>query len=1153
MPNTKKETKPRNPLVARIVCPIVMVICIGIMIAANIIINYYSLILNRFFAGDNVNVSADNSVFKTADLAVQGAAADSMVLLENKDDYLPRKDLEKVNLFGWGSTEYGFLLTGGGSGGTTITDSKDIKVDLDDAFKSEGISVNPDLYRAYCDFSSFDADFRSGGSTNAYVEEGLLNPGSDFYSAERMTSAKQYSDVAVAVISRWGAENVNESKSAELKDLTNYKNGTYLELTAEEKAMFDALEEYDFNVIVVLNVCNNMELGFVKKYDSIKACIHAGIPGQSGAVAIPQIITGKVNPSGRTSDTLPYDYQNFNPTYHNAAQTSGHLVYQEGIYFGYKWYETANAESMFSEVNNDYGTGYDGIVQYPFGHGLSYSDFSWSTPVWQDVTDASSPKDANTLAENSVINVKVTVTNNGPLPGKDVVQLYGHTDYINGQIEKPEIVLLDFAKTEELAVGESEEVTLSFTTYDLASYDAYDKNNNNHYGYELDSGNIKVSIRHNVHSVEEANEKQLNTANIKYEKDPVTGNAVVNRFTGNSAYAGVPIDGSTAYTDRGTGDNAIKTSFEYLSRKGKFANYSGVRALGTPLDTAQVNKAVDYVYDGYKDKAAEAESYSYGSDVGLYLVQTESGSKASIDQLTGADTSVKLEYNKPVMEELLKNEDETWALFLDQLTQDEIKHIIGQAGFTTAAVASVGKPRCDDKDGPAGFNNNVTSPGKSSPYTLYPSESLLGCSWSKKTAYSIGEAQGLIGSEFGINGWYGPGVNLHRSVYDARNYEYYSEDAVLSGMLAAETIKGAKDNNLYCYLKHMAVSEAGINPKEVNTWLTEQALRELYLRPFEIGVKKGGANAIMSAFNRVGAVLSAYNHAMLTDILRNEWGFKGSVITDWYTGSGYAGSHTKGVLAGNDLWLCGTTAQDANIDLNNPEIAYAARQSVKGILYTYIETNMTSSGVKINPEASSALFAFLWTIINVVLGIGIALCLFFLLMSFKPINNAVRNFFARIFRRKRPATEAAGADGGSVNADTTDGAAGSAEPEHEDGGADEESAEQPETPPADVADESPSSEAEPEKAEEPEAAAEPEKEETAKTSEKSEEPQGPDKTETAEERKEPDEAPSESQPETEAEKEPAAKKPTSKASGTKSAAKKPTAKSTTKKPPAKKM
>ena len=962
--------------VKSIVLTAVAVVLAIILIVGNCVLSVYSLIINRFFVGDTADSSSEETqdALLAADEVVREAAEESIVLLKNDNDFLPIKDLAKVNLFGWGSTDNGLLLTGGGSGGTTITDTvtvnnvtKDrIKVDLTDALKAENIEYNTSLTQAYVDFSNFDADYRSGGSTGANAVESLKNPDASFYTQERMDAAKTFSTTAVVVLTRWGAEN---GGSQELLSIGKYGNGKFLELTSEERAMFAKLQENNFDVIVLLNVCNNIELGFLDEYSCIKACLHIGIPGQSGLAAVPKILKGEVNPSGRTSDIYPYDYQTNNPVYVNATKTGSDITYQEGIYYGYRWYETADAEGYFKDIENGSLKGYDAVVQFPFGYGLSYTNFKWKAD-WKGI---------NTLTENGDYEISVTVTNEGSEAGRDVVQLYGHASYTSGGIEKAERVLLDFAKTPVIEPGHSEKVTLKFRAYDLASYDDYDKNGNGHRGYELEAGNYELYVMTDSHTVVDYQPLNLKDG-IKYEKDPVSNNDVENRFTGNDAYANCPVDGSTALT----------TPVEYLSRANKFANMPTKKA-----GTSNVGDTPNFRHTEYDDK--DISNIEYGQDLGMYLVevgtvdgQDEDGNdnivsrrRAELSELTGESSlaaNEKFVFNKDVLNYLVDYNDEYWDFFLNQMTQEEIKSLIGMGGFMTSAIYSIGKPRCTDKDGPAGFNNNVTNAGRSSEYTLFPSESLLGCSWSKEIGRKIGEAQGKIGSSMGINGWYGPGANLHRSVYNSRNYEYFSEDAVLSGKLSAEIILGAKDNNVYCYMKHFAVSEEGDNPRDVNTWLTEQALRECYLKPFEIAVKDGKANAIMSAFNRVGAVLSGYNYAMLTGVLREEWGFKGSVITDWYTGSGYMESHTLGVLGGNDLWLCGSTAKAANLDLSDPAIAYAARQSAKNILYTYVDTYITATTIKVNPEAFSPLFVALWVVLDVLLVAGIAVCTVFVVL-----------------------------------------------------------------------------------------------------------------------------------------------------------------------------
>lgn len=975
-----------------IVLPIVALVCVALMVVLNVVLNMFSPILHRVLAGDGADISGSQGVLADADKAVRTTAEESMVLLYNDDGtgkgYLPRTDLKKVNLFGWGATDGGFLLTGGGSGGATVLD-KDrngndrIKVDLTDAFTEAGVEYNTDLTAAYTDFSNFDADYRKTGTTGADVTESLKNPGADFYTADRMNQAKNYSATAVAVISRWGAENASDQ---ELKTLSGYPNGTFLELTAAERAMFDALQKYGFDVTVVLNVCNNIELGFLKDYSCIKACIFAGIPGQSGAIAIPEIMNGTVNPSGRTSDTLPYDYQEFNPTYANAVKNGGDIVYQEGIYFGYKWYETAAVEDGYFAA---YDKTYYDVVQFPFGFGLSYTEFEWE-PDFSKV---------QTLTKDGKYEVTVKVTNTGSVAGKDVVQLYGHAPYTDGGIEKAERVLLDFAKTPLLyPAGEANNsdkpnsctVTLSFSSYDLASYDYSGSG-----AYKLDAGTYTVSVMKNSHEYMHATPvegdagdyKQVSPAGlITYDKDPVTGNAVGNLFTGNTAYAGSAVEGNNiTYLSRAKGKKVIKGEEKEVA----FANFPTVASEGSgnKPDLGTVKAASKAAIDK-NDSAKVSAGVQYGQNANMYLVGAKNGDnvdRVSLSVLQGNDSSVTLAFNSFILEFLMEDYNSVlWDSLLNQVTRDETKDLIGKGGFQTIAMYSVGKTFCKDKDGPAGFNNSVDDAleAKSDQYTLFCSESLTGCSFSKEIAYSIGEAQAKIAQSVGFQGWYGPGVNLHRNVYNSRNYEYYSEDAVLSGKLAANTIQAAYDNNMYCYLKHFAVSEAGNNPKGLSTWLTEQTLRETYLRPFEIAVKEGKANAMMSAFNNVGGVCAGYDWALLTGVLRNEWGFKGSVITDWYMQDGYMNDFDAGVLAGNNLWLNGTKQTSAGLNLDDKHIAYAARQSVKGILYTYIDTNLTAGEVKVSPAPHSALLDALWIIANILLALGIIACAVFTVLPF---------------------------------------------------------------------------------------------------------------------------------------------------------------------------
>ena len=970
-----------------------------VLLIGNILFGVFSDDLREYFgkgkAGSTTGAPVSSLMLSASDALVQDVAEDSIVLLKNENAALPLAADEKVNLFGWNASDNGFLLTGTGSGGTEIPSSK--AVTLRRAFELEGREYNEELLSAYAAISSVDADKNgTGGQAEKNATE-LHNPKNTWYTAERMNQAWEYSHVAVIVLSRNSGENI---PAGELYNIGSYQKGAILELTEDEKVMLLRVTEKfaDGKVIVLLNTTNNMELGFLEEYN-VDAALYVGMLGQSGALAIPRILWGetteynengdaigtrKVSPSGRTADIYPYEYNAdkngkvYSPTLANALSNNSSIVYEEDIYYGYKWYETADEEGFFDDVSNNYGDGYYGVVQYPFGHGLSYSKFKWQVS-WPS---------AKTLTKDAEYTVRVKVTNETAFPAKEVVQLYYTAPYIDGGIEKAHVNLLDFGKTVALEQGQSQVLELKFTAYDLASYDCYDKNKNEFSGYELDAGTHYLKLMVNSHDAAVcydyndkdrtvASEYGMSCSGIKFEEDPVTGTEVVNRFTGDGAYANMPIDGTT-----------VLDGVNYLSRAGGFKNFPDAQVKlksGTNLASTK-----SYQYTGWNDNPIiNKHEIKYQIDSGIYLLTDMDGNK--LNSFTG-----EVSYNEETMRELADYDSELWDVFLDQLSKSEIENLIKTGAFQTIELISVGKPKCDDKDGPSGFNNGVGNTNVNSGWAAFPSEGLIGCSWSQATTYNMGTMQGMIASATGLHGWYGPGVNLHRSPYNGRNFEYYSEDGVLSGKLAAECIRGAKNQNLYCYLKHFAVSEAGKNPNEWATWLTEQNLRENYLKPFEIAVKKGGANAMMSAFNCVGAVWCGTNYALSTAILRNEWGFRGSMITDW-NDTAYM-NVTRGILAGNDLWLAsnGAPAASGSINFNNAAQAYCARQSAKNIIYTYIDTELAAMdydptaervpiiGAEGTTEESNG-YTVLLVVYNVVIGVVLLACV---ALIFLPLGKA---------------------------------------------------------------------------------------------------------------------------------------------------------------------
>lgn len=984
--------------VKQIVLSVVSVVLIGVLIVGNILLSANSITLHKLFGGNKYDSSAGGEAYEKGDAMVSQLVEDSVVMFRNENNALPldaTNDKEnKVNLFGWNATTKGFLLSGTGSGGSPVLDQN--RVTLAEAFKEAGYDYNESLYAKYESESGAGNDYINHiGQQSQQSMQAIYNPGESFYTDEVMQQARAYSDVAIVVLSRNTGENCG---TGETLNFTNYSNGSWLQLTANEKAMLKHVSETfsDGKVIVLLNTTNTMELGFLEEYD-VDAAMYIGAPGQSGARAIPHLLYGqkkttdkdgketivKLSPSGRTSDTYAYYYglvdgKSYSPSLASALSNSSSIYYQEGIYIGYKWYETADAEGFFDNLETNFGKGYDGIVQYPFGYGLSYTDFKWTVEKWPE---------QNELTEKGEYSVQVRVENVGDYPGKDVVELYYTPPYTAGEIEKSEMNLLAFGKTVTLEPKESQVLTLTFTAYDLASYDDYDKNGNGFCGYELDGGDHVLKLMRDAHNAatcyddketEIANTYTMTCKGVKFAEDPVTGTAVGNLFTGSSAYSGTPIDGSTAFNG----------GIDYLSRSNSFRNF--------PQSTSYTCKARSnspsqtYQTDAWNN--ADISDIEYGVDAGEYLVTKEDGSKASASELSSSGSALK--YNEELMEKLWDYDSEDWTTFLNQLSQKDIVDLIRLGKFQTAAVESVGKPFCNEYDGPAGFNQNSSGAASDPQWVVFPVEILLGCSWNPQSTYNVGKAMGAIGNETGVHGWYGPGLNLHRSPYYGRNFEYYSEDAVLTGVLVAECIRGAKQNNLTCYMKHFVCADTGPNSGNWYTWLTEQNLRENYLKPFELAVKDGGANAVMSGFSAVGATWAGSNYALSTQILRNEWGFRGSMITDWE--NGYM-DKVRGILGGNDLWL---GQNNASFNFNNNAQAYCARQSAKNILYTYIDCYMTAREYQKNPNANdpykvnidkpsagqaafSPLFVTLWVAVDVVLVAGLGICVFFIFKSFK--------------------------------------------------------------------------------------------------------------------------------------------------------------------------
>lgn len=916
-----------------IVLPICAII-LAVLMAGDYLCYFYSAQITNLLCGTGLSFSGDEVEIAAAesDKLIRNIADEGFVMLKNQADeegntVLPlAEDNRKVNLFGWSSSDGGMMYTGDGSGAGWPY-GRSTNITLSAAFEASGFEVNRNLLDKYKEYRGWRSNMT------------LIEPPASFYTDDLIKEAVAFSDTAVVTLSRWGSEGVEIALTQTKYNLPTDTSRTYLQLSTEEEAMLDVVTKNFDKVIVLLNTCNPMEMGFLDN-EKIDAAFLVGTWGQSGTTAVPRLMTGEVTPSGKTVDTYPYEHKS-NPSYVNMHRDGDHIHYNEDIYIGYKWYETAAAEKITHIVGTttyDYSTeeGYRSVVQYPFGYGLSYTEFEWNVDSVQYVfgDEKYDLEGASITNKSAAFEVTVSVTNVGNVKGQDVVELYftapyGEQTENDSQIEKAYVNLVEFDKTAVLEPGQTQEMTFTFDLYDMASYDCYDMNGNGSATYELDPGDYQIKLMTDAHTVKDC-EGAVTTFTLpnllKYNLDPTTKQIVKNRFTGDTAYADMPIDGQTA------GEKIV-----YVSR----ANFSKTfPTTKTPNRTsAAVTTANTYVYDGYDTKYATAPTQGVTTDNPLYLWTREDGSKATLDDLNGQGDA-KLVLNEGLVETLGRNYNaEEWTKLLNQITVSELFNLVECSGYGNDAIESIGKANNRDYDGPGGFRplEGTLNGMQEATWSAYPSETNVAQTWNKAIAFQMGRSIGNEGTATGLSGWYAPAVNLHRTPYQGRYFEYYSEDSVLSGMMGAYVVKGAATVNFYCYLKHLALSEMGVNPRLLNVWVTEQALRETYLRAFEIVVKDGEANAIMTAFNRVGAVWAGGCKAMNVDILRTEWGFKGVVLTDWSQGDSYMWPK-QGLRAGNDMWLNPNDSNGKPLDRNDPVNINLARNAAHNMIYTICNT-----------------------------------------------------------------------------------------------------------------------------------------------------------------------------------------------------------------------
>ena len=835
------------------------------------------------------NGTIDDETVKESEEACEEIASEGLVLLKNEDNVMPFSDTDKLNVFGWASTNPCY----GGTGSGAISDAYE-KVTLLQGLENAGFSLNTELSDFYTSYREDHPEI------SPFTQDWTLpEPPVSTYSDELMNDAREFSDTALVVISRTGAEHADlptdatkegikkiwdgsEKFSSDYVDnSSDYEDFTegmhFLELSNSERDMVEMVCNNFDNVVVVYNGSNTFELGFVNEYEQIKGCVWCAGPGQNGFNALGKMLKGDVNPSGKTTDLFAADftqspyYNNIGRfTYDNMTEYTGDswgdatsptfVNYVEGIYVGYRFYETAAEEGLID---------YDKSVVYPFGYGLSYTQFE------QKMSDIKE--------EDGEISFDVIVTNTGNVSGKDVVEVYYNPPYTNGGIEKSSVNLVEFAKTNVLEPGESQTLTITFNQEKMASFDSV-----NAKSYVLESGDYVISIRSDSHNI--IDEKTYNV------KDSIVYNESNKRSTDEEAAVSRLADSE--------GD------VEYLSRADGFANYEDATK-------APANYTLS---DEYKDDFLYFGNYK----------ATEHNDDSDEMPVTGADNGIKLADLRGV-----DFDDPKWDDLLDELTVDEMKEMVAIGGFSTATADSVEKISTVDCDGPAAINNNFTGVGSIG----FPSATMIANTWNVDLATVFGEGIGKMADEMGVSGWYAPAMNIHRSAFGGRNFEYYSEDGVLSGKIAANAIKGAAEYGVYSYMKHFALNDQEYNRQSMLcTWSEEQAIREIYLKPFEYAVKEGKAGAVMSSYNYIGVTWAGAKDALLNGILRDEWGFKGFVLTDYCGNFNYMNADQFIRNGGDSALVSYDVGSNYPTDTTSATAVKEMRRAAKDIMYTVVNS-----------------------------------------------------------------------------------------------------------------------------------------------------------------------------------------------------------------------
>lgn len=890
---------------------ITYVVCIAIVIGL-VIGNYYALkyqnLISVYFNQSNqkiVSAEGENSDYFTSDYETKEERTahlqeigtkieeEGIVLLKDENDALPIATGSKISVFGQDSVDP--IYGGGGAG--SVDSSK--AVNLKTAFTNAGYQLNETLWNFY---KSGEGSSYRKATPDVYGEGtfAVNEVPANVYTDAVKSSFTEYSDAAVIVIGRSGGESSDLSYEP-LED-----GYTYLQINDDEKAMIQMVTENFDKVVVLLNTQNAIELSFLEEYD-IDACLWIGALGETGAYGVASVLTGEVNPSGALVDTYAYDslsapsienFGNYTITNSKVDRGNTYMVYGEGIYVGYLYYETRYEDVV---LGNEAKTNYDYMtaVQFPFGYGLSYTDFSWS--------------DYSVKETDDTYEITVTVTNTGDVAGKDIVQIYmqsPYTDYdVENGIEKASAELVGFAKTSDIEAGKSETVTVSVAKEVMKTYDAYGTGT-----YIVDAGDYYFTAGVDAHDAINnilAAKGKTTADGMDYDgKSDFTSKVTVNKM-----------DTKTYAVSRATG-NEIANQFEkadisyydsdyqYLSRSDWTGTWPTTYADGalTASDEMLADLEISFSED---ENAEKPVTNTISEEFGALKAAT----------LIGADY-----------------DNDLWNVLVQQLTVEEMDKLVRIGGYATMNIESIQLPATTDKDGPAGISGTLVG-GESG--TSYPPAVVLASAWNLELSEEFGRCIGEDSLALDVAVWYAPACNIHRSPYSGRNFEYYSEDGYLSGKMAASTVLGAQAKGAVVTVKHFALNDQECNRVGGAVFANEQSIRELYLEPFEYTVREGNALGMMASMNRIGARWSGGHAGLMTATLRDEWGFDGMVVTDQASFSVFAYEDLReGLEAGTDLWLnTDATLWALTDDQMTPTVITNMQRAAKNVIYAITNSN----------------------------------------------------------------------------------------------------------------------------------------------------------------------------------------------------------------------